>query len=98
MPPGWTRQRQPPGDPISRLALPGSDCNGNGIPDACDIASFVLEDCNDNGIGDACEKQVSVERSSGVRTPLVRFPTRRCSDLTVAAAPVSGAAVPAAAR
>jgi hypothetical protein len=46
------------------------DCNANGIPDACDIASFILEDCNENGIGDSCEKQVSVNLSSGVRTPL----------------------------
>ncbi|MEZ6018622.1 MAG: hypothetical protein R3F17_00550 [Planctomycetota bacterium] len=26
------------------------DCNGNGIPDDCDLASGVSTDCNNNGI------------------------------------------------
>lgn len=31
------------------------DCNGNGVPDACEIASGALADCNGNGVPDACE-------------------------------------------
>jgi hypothetical protein len=31
------------------------DCNGNGVLDACDIASGVSEDINDNGYPDECE-------------------------------------------
>jgi hypothetical protein len=32
-----------------------SDCNGNGIPDAIDIAGGTSEDCNMNGRPDDCE-------------------------------------------
>ena len=31
------------------------DCNGNGIPDACDIANGSSSDDNGNGIPDECE-------------------------------------------
>ncbi len=31
------------------------DCNGNGIPDADDIASGTSQDCNENGVPDDCE-------------------------------------------
>jgi hypothetical protein len=31
------------------------DCNGNGIPDECDIASGFSQDCNGNGIPDECD-------------------------------------------
>jgi hypothetical protein len=31
------------------------DCDGNGIPDECDIASFPGDDCDGNGILDVCE-------------------------------------------
>lgn len=31
------------------------DCNGNGITDACDIASRDFEDCDRNGIPDVCD-------------------------------------------
>jgi hypothetical protein len=31
------------------------DCNGNGITDACDIASREFEDCDRNGIPDVCD-------------------------------------------
>ena len=38
------------------LARPGaSDCNANGIPDACDLANGTLADCSEDGIPDACE-------------------------------------------
>src|SRR5262249_70818 len=33
----------------------GSDCNANGIPDACDITNGISIDCNANGIPDSCE-------------------------------------------
>ena len=33
----------------------GQDCNGNGIPDACDIANGTSLDLNSNGIPDECE-------------------------------------------
>ena len=32
-----------------------NDCNGNGIPDECDIASGISQDCNSNGIPDECD-------------------------------------------
>lgn len=32
-----------------------SDCNRNGVPDSCDLASGHSEDANENGIPDACE-------------------------------------------
>ena len=31
------------------------DCDGNGIPDDCDLASGALADLNGNGVPDACE-------------------------------------------
>jgi hypothetical protein len=35
------------------------DCNGNGVADACDIASHTSADLNNNGIPDECEPPVS---------------------------------------
>ncbi len=35
--------------------LTAPDCNGNGIPDAEDIASGIAKDCNLNGIPDTCD-------------------------------------------
>jgi hypothetical protein len=32
-----------------------NDCNVNGIPDECDVASATVNDCNSNGIPDECE-------------------------------------------
>jgi predicted outer membrane repeat protein len=32
-----------------------SDCNLNGVLDACDIAAGIESDCNSNGVPDACE-------------------------------------------
>ena len=32
-----------------------NDCNGNGIPDECDLASGTSADCNGNNIPDGCE-------------------------------------------
>lgn len=33
----------------------GGDCNGNGIPDDCDVASGLWADVNGNNVPDACE-------------------------------------------
>jgi hypothetical protein len=52
------------------LASGAGDCNGNGIPDSCDIAAYRLEDCNSNGVGDSCEKQLHLDLSSGIQAPL----------------------------
>lgn len=45
------------------------DCNGNEIPDNCDIASGVSFDCNGNGVPDACDlagsERVYVDASAG---------------------------------
>ena len=35
--------------------LPAVDCNKNGVPDACDIASGTSKDANGNGVPDECE-------------------------------------------
>ncbi len=38
------------------VGLPtAGDCNGNGIPDAVELANGTLDDCNLNGIPDICE-------------------------------------------
>jgi len=33
----------------------GDDCDGNGTPDACDLASGAAADCNGNGLPDSCD-------------------------------------------
>ena len=35
--------------------VPGGDCNENGVPDDCDIASGYSDDANENNIPDECE-------------------------------------------
>ncbi len=35
--------------------LDGGDCNGNGVPDDCDIASGFSQDCNANAVPDECD-------------------------------------------
>ena len=37
------------------FAEKGNDCNGNQIPDSCDIDSGLSLDCNNNGIPDDCD-------------------------------------------
>ncbi len=32
------------------------DCNGNGVPDECDIAGGTSEDCNGDGVPDECNR------------------------------------------
>ena len=43
---------------LFRVRPPSADCNGNGIPNDCDIASGTSLDCNANGIPDECEARV----------------------------------------
>ena len=49
-PPGETKQIIP-----TEALQPLQDCNGNGIPDACDISTGASEDANSNGVPDECE-------------------------------------------
>jgi len=35
----------------------GDDCNGNGVPDECDLDSGASQDCNINHVPDECEPQ-----------------------------------------
>ncbi|MFM1830741.1 MAG: hypothetical protein RLZZ558_1081, partial [Planctomycetota bacterium] len=58
---------------VDRLTITGcpaptsalDDCNGNGISDACEIASGVVEDCNGNGVPDSCDVAGSVPPVAG---------------------------------
>jgi hypothetical protein len=61
--------------PMSALGQPttvfivratASDCNGNGIPDDCDIAGGTSDDTNENGIPDECEICVGDVNCDGV--------------------------------
>lgn len=51
--------RDPDWEEIDAVRLRGSvtahDCNGNGIPDHCDIAAGFSKDCNQNGVPDECD-------------------------------------------
>jgi hypothetical protein len=42
-------------DNVSVLLHADGDCNGNGVPDDCDIANGTSADCNANGIPDECD-------------------------------------------
>ncbi|MBP7937827.1 MAG: VCBS repeat-containing protein [Phycisphaerae bacterium] len=37
------------------VAAASRDCNGNGVPDECDLAGGASHDCNENGIPDECD-------------------------------------------
>ncbi|MGP1310270.1 MAG: hypothetical protein ACTS27_08750 [Phycisphaerales bacterium] len=45
----WLRAR------LMDLGFVIGDCNGNGVPDHCDILSGASADCNANGVPDECE-------------------------------------------
>jgi hypothetical protein len=63
--------------------VPGGsrDCNGNGIPDECDLAGGDSEDANRNGVPDECEAPISeaaeglaeLRRDARGPAPQVRF-------------------------
>ena len=40
---------------------PSVDCNHNGIPDACEIATGLETDLNGNGIPDSCERTCAID-------------------------------------
>ena len=44
----------PPGNWVLQAVVGGSDCDGNSIPDDCDVANGA-PDCNNNLLPDACE-------------------------------------------
>ncbi len=44
-----------PSVPARLLCDFSPDCDGNGLPDACDIAAGTTLDCNSNGIPDSCD-------------------------------------------
>ncbi|MCG8461269.1 MAG: IPTL-CTERM sorting domain-containing protein [Holophagales bacterium] len=50
-----SRQLQIVYEPTRVVAIAFSDCNGNGLPDADDIASGLSQDINGNGYPDECE-------------------------------------------
>ncbi|MCH7719493.1 MAG: hypothetical protein IH988_00690 [Planctomycetes bacterium] len=49
--------------------VPTGDCNGNAIPDPCDIFKGLSDDCNDNGTPDECELVPSFFAASGHLSP-----------------------------
>ncbi|MEE8169048.1 MAG: dockerin type I domain-containing protein [Phycisphaerae bacterium] len=40
---------------VTYLRAGFTDCNSNGVPDACDIAGTTSDDCNTNAIPDDCD-------------------------------------------
>jgi len=51
------------------LAYQG-DCNGNGVPDDCDISAGTSEDCNLNGVPDECDiSSGAIEDCNGNQVP-----------------------------
>ena len=42
-------------DTVAWYESTGHDCNANGVPDECDIASGASVDCTGNGVPDECE-------------------------------------------
>ncbi len=53
------------------LDLPSdaADCNGNEVPDACDIAIGLSKDLNNNGVPDECECLWDLDGSGSVGVP-----------------------------
>ncbi len=39
----------------ANITVLGNDCNGNGIPDACEIFNGTMADCNNDGVPDDCQ-------------------------------------------
>lgn len=51
----------------ARFLLWASDCNGNGVPDRCDIDSGAASDINEDGIPDSCGGVIyDLDQSGGV--------------------------------
>ena len=41
--------------PMRAVSFWSPDCNGNGVPDECEVAAGTSPDCNGNGIPDECD-------------------------------------------
>lgn len=54
------------GDYIVTISGPGAmgDCNGNGVPDDCDITGVTSGDCDTNGVPDECQPGGAVDCNS----------------------------------
>jgi FG-GAP repeat protein len=52
---GAVDSRYPRLDMISEFAFGGADCNGNGVPDDCDLRGGTSSDANGNHVPDECE-------------------------------------------
>ena len=74
----------------------GSDCDGNGLPDTCDIATGTLTDCNDDALPDECQLAAPVGWSdrcvdaqlvdsgvlyNGTNTPAINDGSASCNNL-----------------
>jgi len=46
----------------------GGDCNGNAVPDGCDIVAGTVTDFNANGVPDGCEKLGDIDRNGTINT------------------------------
>ncbi|MEM7232050.1 MAG: VCBS repeat-containing protein, partial [Planctomycetota bacterium] len=53
-----------------------ADCNGNGVPDECDLADGIADDCDRNGVLDSCQENACGERlfAMSLRGPSVLRP------------------------
>ena len=40
---------------LTNLTYADDDCNGNGLPDGCELVDGLANDCNRNGIPDSCD-------------------------------------------
>ena len=52
------------------MNYPKPDCNGNGIPDGCDIQYGISQDSNGNGIPDECDAPSARGGVAGSTPPL----------------------------
>jgi len=60
-----------------------TDCNSNGIPDACDIAAGTSLDCNMNGVPDSCELRKDSELVAAVLPPGLVHPANQWGPVLV---------------
>ncbi len=51
---------------VYAFVLAGEDCNGNGVPDECDIASGVESDADNDGVPDTCQAPACVCETDNV--------------------------------
>lgn len=82
------------GIPNAAQALGGTDCNGNLVPDECEL---VDDDCDANGALDACESQPSIASlgalPSGVVVSLLPSKPYECAIVNRFVVPSGGAGI-----